>query len=126
MGGRPNDYPTDIDRQAEEMFFQLVKDYAQRQGITERLKTENQMEWVGRMNNCKAQAEEVIMAKLIMIWQKCGVIPAFLNNSILRIGQVAVYTKFRQNLRNRWLKARQTQYAIEIGGKNPSIGPYWG
>lgn len=50
MGGRPNDYPTDIDRQAEEMFFQLVKDYAQRQGITERLKTENQMEWVGRMN----------------------------------------------------------------------------
>ena len=47
MGGRPNDYPTDIDRQAEEMFFQLVKDYAQRQGITERLKTENQMEWVG-------------------------------------------------------------------------------
>lgn len=98
MGGRPNDYPTDIDRQAEEMFFQLVKDYAQRQGITERLKTENQMEWVGRMNNCKAQAEEVIMAKLIMISRNCGVIPAFLNNSILRIGQVAVYTKFRQNL----------------------------
>lgn len=94
MGGRPNDYPTDIDRQAEEMFFQLVKDYAQRQGITERLKTENQMEWVGRMNNCKAQAEEVIMAKLIMIWQKCGVIPAFLNNSSLHIGQVAVYTNF--------------------------------
>ena len=67
MGGRPNDYPTDIDRQAEEMFFQLVKDYAQRQGITERLKTENQMEWVGRINDCKTQAEEVIMAELIMI-----------------------------------------------------------
>ena len=65
MGGRPNDYPTDIDRQAEEMFFQLVKDYAQRQGITERLKAENQMEWVGRMNSCKAQVEEVIMAELI-------------------------------------------------------------
>ena len=67
MGGRPNDYPTDIDRQAEEMFFQLVKDYAQRQGITERLKAENRMKWVGRINDCKAQAEEVIMAKLIMI-----------------------------------------------------------
>ena len=51
MGGRLNDYPANIDRQAEEMFFQLVKDYAQRQGITEWLKTENQMEWVGRMNN---------------------------------------------------------------------------
>ena len=67
MGGRPNDYPTDIDRQAEEMFFQLVKDYAQRQGITERLKAENQMEWVGRMNCCKAQAEEIIMAELIYV-----------------------------------------------------------
>ena len=67
MGGGLHDYLADIDRQAEEMFFQLVKDYAQRQGIRERLKTENQMEWVGRMNNCKAQAEEVIMAKLIMI-----------------------------------------------------------
>ncbi|MCI8806498.1 MAG: TnpV protein [Oscillospiraceae bacterium] len=39
----------------QEMLFQLVKDYAQRQGITERLKAENQMEWVGRMNCCKAQ-----------------------------------------------------------------------
>ena len=67
MGGRPNDYPTDIDRQAEEMFFQLVKDYAQRQGITERLKAENQMKWASRINDCKAQAEDVIMAELIMI-----------------------------------------------------------
>ena len=63
--GRLNDYLADIDRQAEEMLFQLVKDYAQRQGITERLKAENQMEWVGRMNSCKAQVEEVIMAELI-------------------------------------------------------------
>ena len=45
IGGRLNDYLADIDRQAEEMLFQLVKDYAQRQGITERLKAENQMEW---------------------------------------------------------------------------------
>ena len=65
MGGRPNDYPTDIDRQAEEMFFQLVKDYAQRQGITERLKTENQMEWVGRMNNIRNRAEEIILHELV-------------------------------------------------------------
>ena len=44
-----------------------VKDYAQRQGITERLKAENQMEWAGRMNNCKAQAEEVILSELIYV-----------------------------------------------------------
>ena len=67
MGGGLHDYLADIDRQAEEMLFQLVKDYAQRQGITERLKAENQMEWVGRMNCCKAQAEEVILAELIYV-----------------------------------------------------------
>ena len=67
MGGELNTYLADIDRQAEEMFFQLVKNYAQRQGITEQLKTENQMEWVGRMNNCKAQAEEVILTELIYV-----------------------------------------------------------
>ena len=59
MDGRLNGYLTDIDRQAEEIFFQLVKDYVQQQGITEQLKAENQMEWVGRMNNCKAQVEEL-------------------------------------------------------------------
>ena len=67
LGGRLNDYLADIERQAEEMFFQLVKEYAERQGITERLKAENQMEWVGRMNNCKGQAEEVILAELIYV-----------------------------------------------------------
>ena len=55
MGGRLNDYLADIDRQAEEMFFQLVKDSV------------NQMEWVGQMNNCKAQAEEIILAELIYV-----------------------------------------------------------
>ena len=67
MGGGLHNYLADIDRQAEEMLFQLVKNYAQRQGITEQLKAENQMEWVGRMNNCKAQAEETILAELIYV-----------------------------------------------------------
>ena len=65
MDSELNTYLANIDRQSEEILFQLVKDYAQRQGITERLKAENQMEWVGRMNNCKAQAEEIIFAELI-------------------------------------------------------------
>ncbi len=67
MGGELYAYLADVDRQSQEMLFQLVKEYAHRQGITERLKTENQMEWVGRMNNCKAQAEEAIMAELIYV-----------------------------------------------------------
>ncbi len=65
IGGKLNAYLAGIDRQAQEMFFQLVNEYAHRQGITERLKAENQIEWVGLMNNCKAQAEEIIMVELI-------------------------------------------------------------
>ena len=67
-----NDYLADIDRQAEEMLFQLVKDYAQRQGITERLKVENQMEWVGRMNCCKAQCRDRIFEKCGITWDRVG------------------------------------------------------
>jgi len=65
IGGELDAYLADVDRQAQEMLFQLVKEYANRQGITERLKAENQMEWVGRMNNCKARVEEMIYADLI-------------------------------------------------------------
>lgn len=60
-----NDYLADIDRQAEEMLFQLVKDYAQRQGITERLKAENQMEWVGKMNSIQNSVLEIVNEKII-------------------------------------------------------------
>ena len=65
MGGALHDYLADIDRQAEEMFFQLVKDYAQRQGITERLKAENQMEWVGKMNSIQNSVLEIVNEKII-------------------------------------------------------------
>ena len=47
------------------MFFQLVKDYAQRQGITERLKAENQMEWVGKMNSIQNSVLEIVNEKII-------------------------------------------------------------
>lgn len=65
LGGSLHSYLADIDRQAEEMLFQLVKDYAQRQGITERLKAENQMEWVGRMNNIRSAATETVNTEII-------------------------------------------------------------
>ena len=65
MSGGLHDYLAGIDRQAEEMFFQLVKDYAQRQGITERLKAENQMEWVGKMNSIQNSVLEIVNEKII-------------------------------------------------------------
>ena len=49
--GKLNAHLAEIDRQAEEMFSRLVKQIAERDGVTEQLKTQNQMEWVSRMNN---------------------------------------------------------------------------
>lgn len=63
--GRLNEYLVSVDEQAEDMFFRLVKEYADRQGVTERLKAENQFEWVGRMENVRACAREVVSAEII-------------------------------------------------------------
>ncbi len=64
--GKLNGYLTDIDKQAEEMFFRLVKQMAEREGVTEQLKADNQMEWVGRMNNIRSRAIEIVNNDLII------------------------------------------------------------
>ena len=63
--GKLNGYLSDLDKQAEDMFSRLVKQMAEREGVTEKLKAENQMEWVGRMNNIRSRAKEVINNELI-------------------------------------------------------------
>lgn len=65
--GKLNTYLVGIDKQAEDMFFQLVKQMAEREGVTEQLKADNQVEWVGRMNNIRNQATEIVNAELIFI-----------------------------------------------------------
>ena len=65
--GKLNSYLADIDKQAEEMYFRLVKQMAEREGVTEQLKAENQMEWVRRMNNIRNIAAEIINHELILI-----------------------------------------------------------
>ena len=62
-----NSYLAGIDKQAEEMFSRLVKQMAEKQGISEKLKTENQMEWVQKMNNIQACAREIVNSELIFI-----------------------------------------------------------
>ena len=47
------------------MFFRLVKQMAEREGVTEKLKADNQMEWLGRMNNIRSRATEIVNAELI-------------------------------------------------------------
>ena len=63
--GKLNGYLVDIDKQAEKMFSRLVKQMAEREGATEALKAENQMEWVGRMNNIRSRATEIVNNDLI-------------------------------------------------------------
>ena len=62
---RLNNYLADIDDQAADMFLRLVKQMAERENITEQLKTENQMLWIGRMNEIRARAREIVNAELI-------------------------------------------------------------
>ena len=63
--GKLNGYLSDLDKQAEDMFSRLVKQMAEREGVTERLKAENQMEWVRQMNNLRSRASEIINSNLI-------------------------------------------------------------
>ena len=63
--GKLNSYLADIDGQAEEMFSRLVKQMAEREGVTEQLKAENQIFWVGQMNNIRNRATEIVNTELI-------------------------------------------------------------
>ena len=58
-------YCAEIDEAARNRIELIVWSLAERNGVTEQLKAENQMEWVRQMNACKAQAEEVVKAELI-------------------------------------------------------------
>ena len=63
--GKLNAHLAEIDRQAEEMFFRLVKQMAEREGVTEQLKAQNQMEWVRQMNSIRNRVSEIVYAKII-------------------------------------------------------------
>jgi hypothetical protein len=63
--GKLNSYLADIDKQAEEMCSRLIKQMAEREGITEQLKAANQMEWVRQMNNIRIRANEIVLRELI-------------------------------------------------------------
>ena len=67
--GKLNAHLAEIDRQAEDMFFRLVKQVAESEGVTEQLKADNQMEWVQRMNNIHNGAAEIVYADIIFSLQ---------------------------------------------------------
>ena len=63
--GKLNSYLADIDEQAEEMFFRLVEQMAEREGVTEQFKAANGLEWTRRMNNIRACAMELVNKEII-------------------------------------------------------------
>lgn len=63
--GKLNTYLADIDKQAQGMFFRLVRQMSEKLGVTEQLKVENQLEWISRMNNIRNAVEEIVNADLI-------------------------------------------------------------
>lgn len=63
--GKLHAHLADIEEQAQELFLRLVKEYAEREGVTEQLKAENLMEWVWRMNNIRNIVIELVNRDLI-------------------------------------------------------------
>ena len=63
--GKLNSYLADIEQQAQHLFSRMVKDLAEKENVTEKLKAENQMLWVQKMNNIRNRAEEVVNTELI-------------------------------------------------------------
>ena len=63
--GKLNGYLADLDKQAEDVFFRLVKQMAEREGVTEQLKADNQMAWVARINNIRSRATEIVNHDII-------------------------------------------------------------
>lgn len=64
-GGKLNRYLHGVDVQCEEMFSRLVKQMAEREGVTEQMKADEMMKWGGLMNNIRNRAEEIVMKKYV-------------------------------------------------------------
>ena len=62
--GKLYSHLADVEEEAQELFFRLVKQYAERESITEQLKAENPMEWVRMMNNIRNRITEIVNQEL--------------------------------------------------------------
>ena len=65
LSGKLNSHLAEIDNRATETFDRLVKQLSEKEGITEQLKAQDQMAWVGAMNNIRNRAEEIVLSELI-------------------------------------------------------------
>ena len=63
--GKLQSHLADVEEEAQTLFLRLVKQYAEREGVTEQLKAENPMEWVRRTNNIRERVTEVVTAEVL-------------------------------------------------------------
>ena len=68
LSGKLDSHLADINQQADDMFSQLVEQIAEQESITEQLKADSQMEWVGRMNNIRSAVEEIVTTEIIFTY----------------------------------------------------------
>lgn len=67
LSGKLDSYLAELNQQAEDMFFQLVNALAEKEGVTEHLKADNQMAWVAAMNSIRTRAAEIVNRELIWV-----------------------------------------------------------
>ena len=65
--GKLHSHLADVEEEAQTLFLRLVKEYAEKEGVTEQLKAKNPMEWVRMMNNIRERVNEVVNAEMIFI-----------------------------------------------------------
>lgn len=107
--GKLNSYLADIDRQAEEMFSRLVKQMAEAEGVTETLKATDPMEWVGRMNNIRNKAIEMVNNDLIY----AGDPAACISTSVETVDPPKVFWKYYDLYRRKRISL--SEYAAATG-----------
>ena len=67
LTGKLNEHLNQTDQEAREQVEMLMKQMAEKKGVTEELKVQDQMKWVGLMNNIKASAEEIVLKNMIYV-----------------------------------------------------------
>ena len=65
--GKLHSHLADVEKEAQSLFSRLVKEYAEKEGVTEQLKATDQMKWVRRMNNIRSRANKLIVKEIICI-----------------------------------------------------------
>ena len=104
-----NSYLADIDEQTEDMFLRLVKQMAEATGVTEQLKADNQMEWVGRMNNIRSRAMEMVNNDLIYARDPA----ACISTSVETVNPPKVFWKYYDLYRRKRISL--SEYAAATG-----------